>query len=175
MRKAFEVFSGRPCVSEAPLLSGRTSLCFQDFAGFRMSRGFSLKRRFMLLSLNLLQTAYHRRTHMQRALLVSLVALAIRPAPTGRNPAELVQIVDSPSDVRFCPRLGEVSPGVVPTVPGFGPPLMAMLEATSLSGARTSTLQQTTQDWSLVRGIAYRCGPAGSGGKTSSFARKAEA
>ncbi|QRM31246.1 hypothetical protein [Microvirga sp. VF16] len=112
---------------------------------------------------------------MQRALLASLVALAasacaVRPAPT-----ELVKIVDSPADVLACTRLAEVSP-VTPTTPGthrpvdigfgvtlgrstFGYATEDMLQATVALGGTHLYLQQVSHDWSLVRGIAYRCGP----------------
>jgi hypothetical protein len=94
---------------------------------------------------------------MQRVLLVSLVALAASACAYRPEPTELVHIVDSPSDVRVCTRLGEVSP-VVPTTPGFGSATQGMLEATVALGGTHLYLQQNSPDWSLVRGIAYRCG-----------------
>ena len=96
---------------------------------------------------------------MQRALLVSFVALAASACSYTPNPRELVRIVDSPADVRVCTRLGEVSPPV-PTVPGFGSATDAMLDQTIVLGGTHLFLQRTTPDWSLVRGIAYRCGSA---------------
>jgi hypothetical protein len=95
--------------------------------------------------------------HMQRALLVSLFALAASACSYTPEPRELVRIVDSPADVRACTRLGEVSP-VVPTVPGFGSATDAMLDQTMALGGSHLFLQRTSPDWSLVRGIAYRCG-----------------
>ncbi len=95
---------------------------------------------------------------MQRALLVSLVALAASACSYTPNPRELIHIVDSPADVRVCTRLGEVSP-TVPTVPGFGSATDAMLDATLGLGGTHLYLQKTSADWSLVRGLAYRCGP----------------
>jgi hypothetical protein len=94
---------------------------------------------------------------MQRALLASVLALAVSACAYRPDPTELVKIVDSPSDVRVCQRLGEVSP-VVLTTPGFGSATQGMLEATVALGGTHLYLQQTTHDWSLVRGIAYRCG-----------------
>jgi hypothetical protein len=95
---------------------------------------------------------------MQRALLASLVALAASACAYTPKPRELIHIVDSPADVRVCTRLGEVSP-VVPTVPGFGSATDGMLDATIALGGTHLYLQRQASDWSLVRGIAYRCGP----------------
>lgn len=95
---------------------------------------------------------------MQRALLASIVALAASACAYTPDPRDLVHIVDSPADVRNCTRLGEVSP-VVPTVPGFGSATQAMLDATLALGGTHLYLQKNSPDWSLVRGIAYRCGP----------------
>jgi hypothetical protein len=96
---------------------------------------------------------------MHRALLASLVALAASACAYRPEPAELVHIVDSPADVRACTRLGEVSP-VVSTTPGFGPATQSMLGSTMTLGGTHLYLQQNSADWSLVRGIAYRCGPS---------------
>jgi len=95
---------------------------------------------------------------MQRALLASLVALAASACSYTPDPRELIRIVDSPADVRYCTRLGDVSP-VVPTTPGFGSATDAMLDSTIALGGTHLFLQQRSADWSLVRGIAYRCGP----------------
>jgi len=112
---------------------------------------------------------------MQRVLLASLVALTASACAYRPEPTELVHIVDSPADVRTCTRLGEVSP-VVPTTPGartsfyigfgttlgtteFGAATQSMLEATVALGGTHLFLQKRSADWSLVRGIAYRCGP----------------
>ena len=112
---------------------------------------------------------------MQRVLLASLVALAASACAYRPDPVELVKIVDSPADIRVCTRLGEVSP-VTPTTPGthtpvnigfgvtlgrstFGYATQDMLQATVALGGTHLYLQQVSQDWSLVRGIAYRCGP----------------
>lgn len=94
---------------------------------------------------------------MQRVLLASLLSLAASACAYHPVPTELVKIVDSPADVRVCQRLGEVSP-VVPTTPGFGSATQGMLEATVALGGTHLYLQQNSEDWSLVRGIAYRCG-----------------
>jgi hypothetical protein len=111
---------------------------------------------------------------MQRALLASLIALTASACAYRPEPTELVKIVDSPADVRACTRLGEVSP-VTPTTPGthtqinvgfgqtfgrstFGRATQDMLHATVALGGTHLYLQQVSQDWSLVRGIAYRCG-----------------
>lgn len=111
---------------------------------------------------------------MQRALLASLVALAASACAYRPDPTELVKIVDSPADVRVCTRLGEVSP-VTPTTPGthtqvnigfgvtlgrstFGRATDDMLQATVALGGTHLYLQKVSEDWSLVRGIAYRCG-----------------
>ena len=95
---------------------------------------------------------------MQRALLASVLALAVSACAYRPDPTELVKIVDSPSDVRVCQRLGEVSP-VMSTTPGFASATQEMLGATVALGGTHLYMQQTTHDWSLVRGIAYRCGP----------------
>ncbi len=119
---------------------------------------------------------------MQRALLASLVALAASACAYRPEPTELVKIVDSPADVRVCTRLGEVSP-VTPTTPGthsqvnvgfgvtlgrstFGRATDDMLQATVALGGTHLYLQQVSQDWSLVRGIAYRCGSGTVGQET---------
>ena len=94
---------------------------------------------------------------MQRVLLASIVALAASACSYTPEPRELIHIVDSPADVRVCTRLGEVSP-VVPTTPGFGSATDAMLDQTLVLGGTHLYLQKTSADWSLVRGIAYRCG-----------------
>jgi hypothetical protein len=112
---------------------------------------------------------------MQRALLISLVALAATACSYRPEPTELVHIVDSATDVRACTRLGEVSP-VTPTTPGTNTPLYvgfgvtlgnstfgyateAMLQSTVALGGTHLLLDKRSADWSLVRGIAYRCGP----------------
>jgi hypothetical protein len=66
--------------------------------------------------------------------------------------------MDSPADVRVCTRLGEVSPTIT-TTPGFGPATQSMLEATVALGGTHLYLDKRSEDWLLVRGIAYRCGP----------------
>lgn len=96
---------------------------------------------------------------MKRALLISLIAFTASACGYRPTPTELVHIVDSPADVRVCARLGEVSP-VVSTTPGFGSATQAMLEETVALGGTHLYLQQKSADWSFVRGIAYRCGPA---------------
>ena len=111
---------------------------------------------------------------MQRALLASLVALAASACAYRPEPTELVKIVYSPADVRVCTRLGEVSP-VTPTTPGtarpvyigfgttlgnssFGYATEDMLQSTVALGGTHLYMQKVSDDWSLVRGIAYRCG-----------------
>jgi hypothetical protein len=94
---------------------------------------------------------------MQRALLASFLLVSVSACAYHPDPTDLVHIVDSPADVRACQRLGEVSP-VVSTTPGFGAATDSMKEAVVALGGTHLYLQQTTQDWSLVRGIAYRCG-----------------
>ena len=91
-------------------------------------------------------------------LFLSLSSLWLLRRARAPEPRELIHIVDSPADVRVCTRLGEVSP-VVPTVPGFGSATDAMLDATLALGGTHLYLQRNSADWSLVRGIAYRCGP----------------
>lgn len=95
---------------------------------------------------------------MRLALLAPLIALTASACAYRPTPTEVIHIVDSPADVRYCTRLGDVSP-VVPTVPGFGSATQAMLEATVALGGTHLFLQRNSPDWLLVRGIAYRCGP----------------
>jgi hypothetical protein len=95
---------------------------------------------------------------MKRVLLavVALAGLAgcsYRPTAT-----EVLRIVDSPADVRACTRLSDVSDPIL-TGPGFGAALEAMLEYAVALGATDLYLEKRSRDWSLVRGIAYRCGP----------------
>ncbi|HEV2558886.1 MAG TPA: hypothetical protein VGU45_09690 [Microvirga sp.] len=94
---------------------------------------------------------------MLRASLAVLVALAASACAYRPTPTEVVRIVDSPADVRACQRLGEVS-GPVPTTPGFGPATEIMLQQTVALGGTDLFLDRRSPDWSLVRGIAYRCG-----------------
>jgi hypothetical protein len=93
---------------------------------------------------------------MQRAFLASLLILAASACAYRPTPEELIHIVDSPADVRYCTRLGEVSP-VVPTTPGFGSATAGMQAATVALGGTHLYLEKRATDWSLVRGIAYRC------------------
>lgn len=113
---------------------------------------------------------------MQRVLLASLVALAASACAYRPEPTELVHIVDSPADVRACTRLGEVSPvvstdaqaktslyvgfGATLGTPAFGSATEEMLGTTVALGGTHLYLQRTSADWSLVRGVAYRCGRA---------------
>ncbi|MGO4573669.1 hypothetical protein [Microvirga sp. 2TAF3] len=94
---------------------------------------------------------------MHRAILASLLALAASACSFNPSPAERVLIVDSPADVRHCTRLGEVSP-TTPTVPGFGSALEGMLETTFVMNGTHLYLEKRSNDWLLVRGIAYACG-----------------
>jgi hypothetical protein len=102
---------------------------------------------------------------MHRVLIASVLALSAAgctaqdfvPTFTYRpTPAERIHIVDSPADVRHCYRLREVSPTVA-TVPGFASDTEAMLQATVALGGTHLYLERRSQDWSLVRGIAYDC------------------
>jgi len=94
---------------------------------------------------------------MQRTLLAFLLLISVSACGYRPDPEDLVKVVDSPADVRVCQRLGEVSP-VVPTTPGFGSATDSMKEAVVALGGTHLYLQQNSHDWSLVRGIAYRCG-----------------
>jgi len=94
---------------------------------------------------------------MQRTLLASLLLLSVSACAYRPDPEDLVKIVDSAADMRACQRLGEVSP-VVSTTPGFGAATDSMKEAVVALGGTHLYLQQNSRDWSLVRGIAYRCG-----------------
>ncbi|WP_243375349.1 hypothetical protein [Microvirga solisilvae] len=95
---------------------------------------------------------------MQRILLASLLLVSVSACGYRPDPEDLIHIVDSPADVRVCQNLGEVSP-VISTTPGFGSATDSMKEAVVALGGTHLYLQQTAHDWSLVRGIAYRCGP----------------
>jgi hypothetical protein len=108
---------------------------------------------------------------MQRVLLASFIGLAASACAYRPEP---VMIVDSPADVRVCTRLGDVSP-VVSTEgtgspvylgaglrlgnTGFGYAIEEMREATVALGGTHLLMNRQAADWSLVRGIAYRCGP----------------
>jgi len=94
---------------------------------------------------------------MQRTLLATLLLISVSACGYRPDPEDLVKVVDSPADIRVCQRLGEVSP-VVPTTPGFGSATDSMKEAVVALGGTHLYLQQNSHDWSLVRGIAYRCG-----------------
>lgn len=95
---------------------------------------------------------------MQRILLASLLLVSVSACAYRPDPEDLIHVVDSPVDVRVCQRLGEVSP-VVPTTPGFGSATDGMKEAVVALGGTHLYLEKNSEDWSLVRGIAYRCGP----------------
>ena len=108
---------------------------------------------------------------MHRALLVASIALATSGClgPPGvrdfvptfvyrPTPTEVIQIVDSPADVRTCHRLAVVST-TVPTTPGFGATTEAMLQSTVALGGTDLYLERRSVDWALVRGIAYDCRP----------------
>ncbi|WP_112663989.1 hypothetical protein [Microvirga flavescens] len=95
---------------------------------------------------------------MQRALLASLIALSVSACGSYPSIEEQIQIVDSPADVRVCKNLGEVSP-VVPTGPDFDEALWQMKHNTIGLGGTHVYVQQVSQDWSAVRGIAYYCSP----------------
>jgi hypothetical protein len=96
---------------------------------------------------------------MQRALLVSLIALSATACAYHPSTDELIHTVDSPADVRYCTRLAEVSP-LVSTTPGFKSALRGMQEQTLALGGTHLYLEMRSDDWALTRGIAYRC-PAG--------------
>jgi hypothetical protein len=93
---------------------------------------------------------------MQRLLLATLTGLAVAACAYRPTPTETIRIVDSPTSVRSCTRLGEVSP-TVPTTPGFDAALEGMLRATVALGGTDLYLQRRSTDWSLVHGIAYLC------------------
>ena len=95
---------------------------------------------------------------MFRALLVSSLALAASACAYRPEPTNTIRIVDSSADVRVCTQLGIVSP-TVPTGPGFDAALESMLQATVGLGGTDLYVSRRSNDWSLVRGIAYRCGP----------------
>jgi hypothetical protein len=95
---------------------------------------------------------------MTRVLIVSLIALTASACAYRPSATDMVQIMDSPADVRACTRLAEVSPTIT-TTPGFGPATQSMLEATVALGGTHLLLDKRSEDWLLVRGIAYRCGP----------------
>ncbi len=95
---------------------------------------------------------------MTRVLIASLIALTASACAYRPSPTDVVQIMDSPADVRVCTRLGVVSPTIT-TTPGFGPATQSMLEATVALGGTHLYLDKQSNDWLLVRGIAYRCGP----------------
>ena len=95
---------------------------------------------------------------MQRALLASLIALMATACAYHPSTDELIHTVDSPADVRYCTRLGEVSP-IVSTTPGFKSVLLGMQEQTLALGGTHLYLEMRSNDWALTRGIAYRCGP----------------
>lgn len=74
------------------------------------------------------------------------------------TPTDLVNIDDSPTDVRACLRLGRVG-DPVPTMPGFEAALDAMKEATvAIGGTDLLLTRRFRRDWSVVDGVAYRCG-----------------
>ena len=100
---------------------------------------------------------------MNRALLATFIALAASACAYRPTPTELIRIADTPADVRTCRRLGEVSPPVT-TTPGFAWALEYMLSATVGLGGTDLLLDRRSQDWLVVRGVAYDCnrvrGPA---------------
>jgi len=94
---------------------------------------------------------------MQRAFLAIVACLIVSACAYRPTPTEVIRIVDSPADVRTCVRLGEVS-GPVTSGPGFGAVTQGMLEATvALGGTDLLLARSSPSDWSVVRGIAYRC------------------
>jgi hypothetical protein len=95
---------------------------------------------------------------MQRILLASLLLVSVSACAYRPDPTDLIHVVDSPADIRVCQRLGEVSP-VVSTTPGFGSATDGMKEAVVALGGTHLYLEKNSVDWSLVRGVAYRCGP----------------
>jgi hypothetical protein len=97
---------------------------------------------------------------MQRAFWVACSCLVLSACAYRPTPTELVRIDDSPADVRNCRRLEAVS-GDVATGPGFGAAVEAMLQASVALGGTDLYLVQRSADWSVVRGVAYRCGAVG--------------
>ena len=94
---------------------------------------------------------------MLRVLLVTCLALSASACAYRPEPTNTIRIVDSSADVRVCTQLGIVSP-TVPTGPGFEAALESMLQATVGLGGTDLYVSRRSNDWSLVRGIAYRCG-----------------
>ena len=95
---------------------------------------------------------------MRKFFLIAAVA-SLSACSTYHNPSpeERIHIVDSPADIRACRRLGEVSGGVLPTVPGFVHHINAMLTATVALGGTDLFLRRVSDDWAYVQGIAYLC------------------
>lgn len=99
---------------------------------------------------------------MRRTLLVASLALAVSGCAYRPSPTEVIRINDSPVDMNYCRRLAVVSDRV-PTVPGFADATEAMLAQTVALGGTDLLLLKRTNDWLLVRGIAYRCPGRGTG------------
>ena len=72
------------------------------------------------------------------------------------DPTERIMMVDSPADIRNCRRLGLVSEFAA-TSPGFETKLDEMIRATVVLGGTDLFLARMSDDWSYIRGIAYRC------------------
>jgi hypothetical protein len=94
---------------------------------------------------------------MNRVLLATSVALLVSACAYRPEPTDTIRIVDSPADVRVCTNLGTVSP-TMQTGPGFDAALESMLQAVVALGGTDLYVSKRSNDWALVRGIAYRCG-----------------
>lgn len=92
-----------------------------------------------------------------KRLSVVLITCLVAAGCTYRPAAvDLVRIVDTPADLRICKRLGDVS-GPISTSRSFGGFTTAMLEQTVALGGTDLLLEPLHADWSVVRGVAYRC------------------
>ncbi len=94
---------------------------------------------------------------MNRVLAAATLALLTSACAYRPEPTDQIRIVDSPADVRVCTNLGTVSP-TVQTGPGFDAALESMLQAVVALGGTDLYVSKRSNDWALVRGIAYRCG-----------------
>jgi hypothetical protein len=124
---------------------------------------------------------------MPRLLAILIGASLLGGCAYFPTPPDPIRIMDSPSDVAGCRRLGvvggpvptngtgpivisslttavpsSVAPGSVPTGglpsgPGFVYSLNAMRDAALSLGATDLLLRKVRRDWSYVEGVAYRC------------------
>lgn len=95
---------------------------------------------------------------MRKVFLIAAAAMSLTACSYYRpSLEERIHIVDSPADIRACRRLGEVSEGILPTIPGFVHHINSMLTATVALGGTDLYLRRISSDWSYVQGIAYLC------------------